>query len=146
MKGAVRFMSRDVALAPGRMLALIAVMTGTLLAALAPPLSGATDVPAGDAVKGKAQFEKRCTGCHGLDRDLEGPRLRGVYGRKAGNVSNYKYSDALRNAKLTWDETTLDKWLTNPDGLIPDNDMEFHVANPDERAGIIAYLRQSSGR
>lgn len=122
----------------------IAMVAGLLL--LTPHLSKASDAQTADPVKGKTLFEKRCTGCHNLDRDLEGPRLRGVYGRKAGSVSNYKYSDALRNARVTWDEATLDKWLTDPDAFIPDNDMEFHVAKPDERAGIIAYLRQSSGR
>ena len=130
----------------GRVLAFFALSMSGLLVLLTPHSSQASDAQASDPAKGKVLFEKRCTGCHGLDHDLEGPRLRGVYGRRAGSVSNYKYSDALRNSKVTWDEATLDKWLTDPDAFIPDNDMEFHVAKPDERAGIIAYLRQSSGR
>lgn len=132
--------------AHGRMLAFFAVALIATLALVTPHFSQASDAQAADPAKGKVLFEKRCTGCHNLDRDLEGPRLRGVYGRKAGSVAGYKYSDALHHAEVTWDEATLDKWLTDPDALIPDNDMEFHVAKADERAGIIAYLRQSSGR
>src|SRR5260370_13848054 len=51
----------------------------------------------GDAVRGKAVFEKRCTGCHAMDVDREGPRLAGVFGRKAGGVAGVLYSDGLEN-------------------------------------------------
>lgn len=101
---------------------------------------------AGDPIRGKDLFEKRCTGCHSLDADKEGPRLRNVYGRKAGSISSFKYSDALKGAQVTWDQALLDKWLTNTESVIPDNDMDFHVPKADERADIIEYLRVSSGR
>jgi cytochrome c2 len=52
---------------------------------------------------GKDLFEKRCSGCHSLDRDKEGPRLAGVYGRAAGSVASFNYSDALKNSHITWD-------------------------------------------
>lgn len=100
---------------------------------------------AGDPIRGKELFEKRCGGCHSLDADKEGPRLRNVYGRKAGSISSFKYSDALREAQITWDQTLLDKWLTNTESVVPDNDMDFHVPKADERADIIEYLRVSSG-
>src|SRR6201987_1103634 len=48
--------------------------------------------------RGKQLFEKRCTGCHSLDQDKEGPRLRGVYGRQTGQISSFKYSTALQSA------------------------------------------------
>ena len=51
---------------------------------------------AGDPIRGKDLFEKRCGGCHSLDARKEGPRLRNVYGRKAGSISSFKYSDALK--------------------------------------------------
>ena len=51
---------------------------------------------------GKELFEKRCGGCHALDRDKEGPRLRGVYGRVAGSVDSFQYSDAVKKSKITW--------------------------------------------
>ena len=71
------------------------------------------------AQDGKALFEKRCTGCHALDTDHEGPRLRGVVERAAGTVKTFVYSQGLKNAKYTWDEATLDKWLTDTEWTWP---------------------------
>src|ERR1700676_4681453 len=96
--------------------------------------------------KGKDLFEKRCGGCHALDRDKEGPRLGGVYGRAAASIASFQYSAALKNSKLTWTDETLNKWLTVPDKLVPDTDMAFHVESSEERRGIISYLKQSSGK
>ena len=96
--------------------------------------------------RGKELFEKRCSGCHALDKDKEGPRLRGVYGRTSGTVPSFKYSDALKAAHITWDATTLDKWLSGPDQFVPDTDMAFQLVKADERAEIIAYLKQVSGK
>jgi len=95
---------------------------------------------------GKELFEKRCGGCHALDRDKEGPRLRGVYGRVAGSVDSFQYSDALKKSKITWTDETLDQWLTDTEKLVPGNDMTFHVEKAAERADIIAYLKQISDR
>jgi len=92
---------------------------------------------------GKALFEKRCGGCHALDRDKEGPRLRGVYGRAAGAVESFQYSEALKKSGLKWTEENLNKWLTDTDQSIPNNDMTFHVEKSDERGEIIAYLKNS---
>ena len=102
--------------------------------------------PGQAAAGGKELFEKRCGGCHALDRDKEGPRLGGVYGRVAGSVDSFQYSEALKKSKITWTETTLDKWLTDTEKLVPDNDMSFHVEKADERGEIIAYLKQNSGK
>jgi cytochrome c len=99
---------------------------------------------AGDGAKGKEVFERRCGGCHSLDRSMEGPRLRGVYGRRSGSAPGFQYSVALKNAKITWNDETLDKWLTETDGLVPDNDMTFRVQSADERRDIIAYLKTLS--
>src|SRR5437763_14563185 len=94
-----------------------------------------------DTVAGRVAFEKRCTGCHALDRDKEGPRLAGVVGRKAGSVSAFPYSDAVKKSALVWNEAALDKWLTDPESIIPDTDMAFRLENPAERAAIIAFLK-----
>lgn len=91
-------------------------------------------------------FEKRCGGCHALDRDKEGPRLGGVYGRTAASVTSFQYSSALQKSKITWTSQTLDKWLTDPEKLAPDNDMAFHVESSDERLEIISYLKRHSGK
>jgi cytochrome c len=93
---------------------------------------------------GKDLFESRCAGCHALDRDKEGPRLAGVYGRAAGSVAGFQYSGALSKSKLTWNEETLDKWLADPDKLVPDNDMGFHVENPEERRSIVQFLKTAA--
>jgi cytochrome c len=98
----------------------------------------------GDAMRGKDVFEKRCTGCHGMEQDREGPRLRGVFGRSAGSVPGYDYSQALQRAHIVWNDETLDKWLTDPDALVPGNNMEFHVARPQERRDLIRFLRDST--
>ena len=95
---------------------------------------------------GKELFQKRCGGCHALDRDKEGPRLHGVYGRMSGSVDSFQYSDALKKSKIVWAEDTLDRWLTSTEKLVPDNDMTFHVEKAEERTAIIAFLKQDSGK
>ena len=97
-----------------------------------------------DTSPGKEMFEKRCTGCHTLDHEKSGPRLRGVFGRQAASVSSFPYSESLRKSGVVWNTSSLDKWLTDPDGFIPDTDMAFRVANKQERAAIIEYLREVS--
>jgi cytochrome c len=94
--------------------------------------------------EGQALFQKRCGGCHALDSDHEGPRLRGVVGRMAGRVKTFKYSAPLQNARFTWDEAKLDKWLTDTESVVPDNDMAFRVPRQEERAAIILYLKSLS--
>ena len=106
--------------------------------------AGQSEAPS--ASRGKETFEKRCGGCHALDRDKEGPRLRGVYGRPTGSVSSFNYSTALKSAHFSWDAESLDKWLTDPDKVVPDTDMAFHVDKADERRDIIAYLKDLSGK
>jgi len=96
--------------------------------------------------RGKELFEKRCSGCHALDKDKEGPRLRGVFGRTSGTVPSFKYSDALKAAHITWDAATLDKWLSGPDQFVPDTDMAFQLVKADERVEVIAYLKQLSSK
>jgi cytochrome c len=92
---------------------------------------------------GKELFERRCTGCHALDRDKEGPRLGGVYGRAAASVPSFNYSDALKNSRIVWNADSLDKWLTDPAAMVPGNDMAFHVESAAERSALIEYLRQA---
>jgi len=75
-----------------------------------------------------------------------GPPLRGVYGRNAGKDPQFTYSDAMKAAPVTWDESTLDRWLTDTESIIPGNDMAFRLNDPADRANIIAFLRQLSGK
>jgi cytochrome c len=115
----------------------------TLFASSLLPTSGRAQTSGKD---GKLVFEKRCGGCHALDRDKEGPRLGGVYGREAGSVSSFEYSEALKQSKLTWTDETLDKWLEDPEKMVPANDMTFHVDSTDERRAIISYLKQNPAK
>ncbi len=98
----------------------------------------------GDAARGKIVFESRCTGCHAVDTDREGPRLGGVFGRKAGSVAGFNYSAALKSSGLTWDDATLERWLSDPDMVVPGNNMDFHVPKAGERRDLIAYFKQSA--
>jgi cytochrome c len=127
---------------------LIFVAITWLVAAVSsfPHLSRAEGAISGNSETGKQLFEKRCTGCHSLDKNKEGPRLRGVYGRRAGTVADFSYSEELKASQIMWDEQALDRWLINPDAVVPNNDMAFHVSNPQERADIIQFLRLSSGK
>jgi cytochrome c len=102
--------------------------------------------PAGDAARGKVVFEKRCVGCHAMDADREGPQLRTVYGRKAGSAAGFQYSESLRKSGLTWNSQTLEQWLTDPDAMVPGNDMSFATPKAADRKDLIAYFRQLSGR
>jgi len=96
----------------------------------------------GDPMRGKAVFEKRCTGCHAMEVDREGPRLAGVFGRKAGSVAGFTYSTGLKKSSFTWDDATLEKWLSDPDLMVRDNNMSFSVPKAAERQDLIAFLRQ----
>jgi cytochrome c len=96
----------------------------------------------GDAVRGKAVFERRCIGCHAMEANREGPRLAGVYGRKAGGVAGFTYSTGLKSLGVTWNDATLERWLSDPDLMVPDNNMNFGVPKAEERRDLIAYLKQ----
>ena len=98
---------------------------------------------AGDPMRGKAIFEKRCTGCHAMDVNREGPRLAGVFGRKAGTVAGFTYSARLKTSGITWDDATLEKWLSDPDLMVPENDMSINVPKAVERRDLIAFLKQT---
>jgi cytochrome c len=114
----------------------------TLALVVFPKISAANE----NAEMGKQLFEKRCTGCHSLDRNKEGPRLGGVYGRPAGTAPDFNYSAALKSAHFVWDEQRLNQWLTDTQSLVEDNNMDFHVPKADERAEIIRYLKLVSSQ
>ena len=95
----------------------------------------------GDAVHGKALYQG-CAACHSIDENDIGPKHRGVVGRRAGSISDYPYSAALKSSGLIWDERILDQWLTNPTALVPGTKMFFKLDDAQSRADIIAYLKE----
>ena len=101
----------------------------------------AFSVQAADAVRGKQLYESRCGACHSIDENRAGPAHKGVFGRKAGSAKGYDYSPALKKSKVIWNEKTLDRWLANPERLIPGQKMGFSVPDARDRADLIDYLK-----
>ncbi len=93
------------------------------------------------ASAGAKLYQSKCSSCHSMVTNKIGPAHRGVFGRVAGTAPGYKYSAALKGSKITWNAATLDKWLTGPQKLVKGSKMYLVVANADERAAIIAYLK-----
>jgi cytochrome c len=99
---------------------------------------------AGDPAKGEKLYG-RCQGCHSIDTNRVGPRHQGLFGRAAGSLEDYGYSDAMRASGVVWGETTLDQFLTAPREFIKGTKMPFAgMKDPQERADLIAYLKQAT--
>jgi cytochrome c len=116
----------------------VAAIAGLCVAAASPASSA--DLT-GEAGRGQALYQA-CAASQSLDENDLGPRHRGVVGRRAGSVADYAYSPALKSSGLTWDAATLDRWLTNPSALVPGTKMFFQVAEAQNRADIIAFLKE----
>lgn len=94
----------------------------------------------GDVERGQQAYEARCGGCHSVEADRIGPRHAGIVGRRAGSVAGFAYSDALRESGITWDAALLDRWLTDPEALVPGQRMGYRLGDAQARADIVAYL------
>lgn len=106
-----------------------------VLCVLASQHAGAADASHGE------ELYQGCQDCHSLDSNDVGPAHRGVFGRKAGAVADYKYSPALKNSGITWNDEALDRWLTDPQSLVPGSKMFYHLDDAKDRADIIEYLK-----
>lgn len=96
---------------------------------------------AGDADRGETLYQG-CQDCHSLDKNDVGPKHRSVFGRKAGSIADYSYSESLKQSGIVWDEANLDKWLTDPQAFIPGVKMFYHLSEAQDRADVIAYLKE----
>ncbi|MBV8652603.1 MAG: cytochrome c family protein [Alphaproteobacteria bacterium] len=97
---------------------------------------------AGDPAKGKQQFSK-CSICHSTEAgdDKVGPSLAGIVGRKSASDEKFAYSAAMKSFNQTWDEKTLDIYLTNPRQTVPGTKMVYPgLKNQSDRDDLIAYL------
>jgi cytochrome c len=100
----------------------------------------------GDPARGEARFQD-CAACHKLEAGINnvGPSLNGVLGRKAGEISDFRYSPAIKLSGITWTPETLDKFIADPQGMMPGNRMPYAgMANATDRADLIAYLQKMS--
>jgi glucose/arabinose dehydrogenase len=102
---------------------------------------------AGDASHGKTVFQQNCAICHAdtlgpgnMAISKQGPSLVGVFGRRAGAGPSFNYTKSLKTSGLTWDASTLDRFLTNPSAIVPGTTMAMIIANPADRADVVTYL------
>jgi cytochrome c len=96
---------------------------------------------AADVNHGKQLFTA-CVACHTEKPDALGPSLKGVVGRKSGSLEDFRYSNAMKRANLTWSEDNLREYLTDPQGKVKGNRMPFSgLPNPGDVADVIAYLQ-----
>ena len=105
-----------------------------------------THVLANDVLlKRGQQLFKKCVHCHTYNKHHDhriGPNLYGMFGRKAGAILDYDYSDAWKKADFIWTDKTLDTYLKAPHKMIPNNRMPFNgLSKPNDRRALITYMR-----
>jgi cytochrome c len=100
----------------------------------------------GDSVRGEARFQD-CAACHKLEAGSNnvGPSLHGIFERKAAALTDFRYSPAMKRSGISWTPETLDKFISDPQAMVPANRMPYAgMANPSDRADLIAYLAKVS--
>jgi cytochrome c len=100
----------------------------------------------GDAAHGKNLFEE-CAACHSLERGVHGlgPSLQGVFERKAGELTDYRYSPAVKRSGIAWSAQTIDAYIADPQKEIKGNRMPYSgMPNARDRADLIEYLRAAT--
>ena len=100
----------------------------------------------GDAARGEKIY-KKCKACHSLEAGKKkvGPSLAGLFGRTAGTVEGFKYSTAMKDSGIVWDEETLDGFLTKPKDVVPKTRMAFPgFKKEQDRMDVIAYLKEAT--
>jgi cytochrome c len=100
----------------------------------------------GDAARGEVKFQD-CAACHKLEAGANnvGPSLHGVFTRKAGELADFRYSPAIKRSGIAWTPETLDKFITDPQAMVPGNRMPYAgMASPSDRGDLIAYLQKAA--
>ena len=109
-----------------------------------PTATRTTPAPTPVAGAGPPESFKQCAICHKVEPGQHslGPSLANVFGARAGHAAGFNYSPAMEAANLTWNQGNLDRYLANPQGVVPGTTMAFAgVKDAAERAAIIAYLK-----
>jgi cytochrome c len=122
-------------------------LAGTVSFVVAIALMIAPAFAAGDPAKGEKVFAK-CKACHTTEagKNRVGPSLAGVFGRTAGTVDGFKYSDAMKGSGVVWNDETISQYLEAPKTFIAGNKMAFPgLKKPEDRDDVIAYLKQATG-
>lgn len=118
------------------------------VAAAAFLLCTALPAAAGDPDRG-AQLWRKCASCHTLEangRNRAGPRLHGVFGRVAGSLPDYTYSEALKNSGIVWDAATLDAYLKDAEAFVPGTKMYGGLSQDADRADLLTFLKDATRR
>ena len=101
----------------------------------------------GNAARGQRLFGA-CAACHSMqpDQSMTGPSLAGLWNRKAGSLTSFtRYSPALQSANIVWNDKTLDDWISDPQHLVPGNEMMFAgIKDARERADLLAFLKEAT--
>lgn len=100
----------------------------------------------GDAAKGKKIYNK-CKACHALEAGKKkvGPSLAGVFGRAAGTTEGFKFSAAMKESGIVWDEETMDSFLAKPKEVVPKTRMAFPgLKKEQDRKDLIAFLKEAT--
>jgi cytochrome c len=97
---------------------------------------------AGNPEDGQSVFATHCTMCHATQagQNKIGPSLAGIVGSKSGSVPGFKFSTAMKEANITWDDANLDKCLANPSGFVHGTTMFVNLPSEADRQNVIAYL------
>jgi cytochrome c len=100
----------------------------------------------GDATRGEKAFEE-CATCHSLmeGQNGVGPSLRGLFGRKAGDIANFRYSAPMKRSNIIWTAKTLDGFIADPQKVVVGNRMPYSgLSDPGDRADLIVYLEKAT--
>jgi cytochrome c2 len=133
---------------PARRRSGAALMTPMVAALAGLALTAGAHAQTGDTGRGE-QLWRKCASCHTLEangRNRAGPRLHGLFGRTAGSVPDFEYSDALRQSGIVWTDQTLDAYLKDAEAFVPGTKMYGGLSQDDDRTDLLAFLRRATAR
>jgi len=123
-------------------------MKSLIAAAAVIVVTGSAFAQSGEASRGQRVFNTQCKTCHTVEKggaQPVGPNLNGLFGRKAGTLPGFEFSDAMKASGIVWDEATLAEYVRDPKAKVPAGKMAFvGVKNPAQLADLIAFLKEAT--